>query len=176
MQTTAGPVTSGLLKCDFEKKNRTPVETLQSSQKQFFKGGFITSESRNQDSLDVQPTCHLSPPPPDVEVVIACFSVSSCFFLFLSTASGFLTPLYVVSFCLFSAASANCRLLVSGSGVTTTSSAAPPKHGRHIPMLELRCLGQKCSVKNSSYRLRAREQTDVCLAERLVCPFSEGVD
>lgn len=36
------------------------------------------------------------PPPPDTEVVIACFSTSSCFFLFLSTASGFLTPLYVV--------------------------------------------------------------------------------
>lgn len=66
---------------------------------------------------------------------------------------------------------------LTGSGVTTTSSAAPPKHGRHIPMLELRrCLGQKCSVKNRSYRLRARGQTAVCLAERLVCLFSEGVD
>lgn len=37
-----------------------------------------------------------NPPPPDAEGVIACFSASSCFFLFLSTASGFLTPRYVV--------------------------------------------------------------------------------
>lgn len=37
-----------------------------------------------------------NPPPPDAGPVIACFSISSCFFLFLSTASGFLTPLYVV--------------------------------------------------------------------------------
>lgn len=89
--------------------------------------------------LDFQPTCHLNPPPPpDTEPVISCFSISSCFFFFLSTASGFLTPLYVVSFCLFSAASANCRLLASGSGVTTTSSAAPPRQGKHIPILEYR--------------------------------------
>lgn len=81
-------------------------------------------------------SCHFSPPPPETEVVIVCFSTSSCFFLFLSTASGSLTPLYAISFCLFSAASANCCLLVSGSGVTTTSSAAPPKHGKHIPILD----------------------------------------
>lgn len=37
-----------------------------------------------------------NPLPPDAGPVIACFSISSCFFLFLSTASGFLTPLYVV--------------------------------------------------------------------------------
>lgn len=37
-----------------------------------------------------------NPPPPELDVVIACFSVSSCFLRFLSTASGFLTPLYVV--------------------------------------------------------------------------------
>lgn len=37
-----------------------------------------------------------NPPPPDTEEVMACFSISSCFFLFFSTASGFLTPLYAV--------------------------------------------------------------------------------
>lgn len=42
------------------------------------------------------PVPTFNPPPPDAEGVIACFSISSCFFLFLSTASGFLTPLYVV--------------------------------------------------------------------------------
>lgn len=95
----------------------------------------VVTERCRGHRQELQPTCHFNPPPPDTEVVIACFSTSSCFFRFLSTASGFLTPLYAVSFCLFSAASANCRRLVSGSGVTTTSSAAPPKHGKHIPIL-----------------------------------------
>lgn len=108
---------------------------------------FWTSEFRLHHH-DIQPTCHFNPPPPDTEVVIACFSISSCFFLFLSTASGFLTPLYAVSFCLFSAASASCCLLVSGSGVTTTSSAAPPRHGKHIPILELLFQAVKGNVEN----------------------------
>lgn len=102
---------------------------------QFFMFLGLQSQDLRFNNLGFHPTCHFSPPPPDTELVIVCFSVSSCFFLFLSTASGFLTPLYAVSFCLFSAASASCRLLVSGSGVTTTSSAAPPRHGKHIPIL-----------------------------------------
>lgn len=47
-------------------------------------------------SIKINPKLTFNPPPPDTEVLIACFSTSSCFFLFLSTASGFLTPLYTV--------------------------------------------------------------------------------
>lgn len=47
-------------------------------------------------SIKINTKLTFNPPPPDTEVLIACFSTSSCFFLFLSTASGFLTPLYTV--------------------------------------------------------------------------------
>lgn len=40
---------------------------------------------------------------------------------------------------------------LTGSGVTTTSSAAPPRHGKHIPMLELRYTRIMGTTERKSY-------------------------